>query len=129
MPTNEDHARFLRCIGEPTRLQILKLLAEKNRCVGELVTIMDKEQSLISHHLKALKECNIVTDKQEAQKVYYKITDDRLARLILESETLMKKLLLEPRVRNVLTRSTEQSLNRDEQAARGAFYHLPSQTC
>ncbi len=94
MPVEEDQARFLRCIGEPTRLQILKLLAMGERCVGELAGVLNKEQSLVSHHLRALKECNIVKDKQEAQKVYYKLTDDRLARLIIDSEALMKELPL-----------------------------------
>ena len=94
MTTEEGQTRFLRCIGEPTRLQILKLLANGERCVGELAGAVNKEQSLISHHLKALKECNIVKDRQEAQKVYYEIADDRLARFILESEALMKELSL-----------------------------------
>jgi DNA-binding transcriptional ArsR family regulator len=47
---------------------------------------------LISHHLRALKECNIVKERQEAQKVYYKLTDARLARLIIDCEALMNEL-------------------------------------
>jgi DNA-binding transcriptional ArsR family regulator len=94
MTVGEDQARFLKCIGEPTRLQILKLLAEGERCVGELTNVLNKEQSLISHHLRALKECNIVKERQEAQKVYYKLMDARLARLIIDCEALMKKLSL-----------------------------------
>ena len=90
----EDQAKFLRCVGEPTRLQILRLLAEGERCVGELASVLDKEQSLISHHLRALKECNIVKERQEAQKVYYKLMDARLARLIIDCEALMKELAL-----------------------------------
>lgn len=90
----EEQARFLRCIGEPTRLQILKLLAESERCVGVLTRLLNKEQSLISHHLRALKECNIVTERQEGQKVYYKLTDARLAGLIIDCEALMNELLL-----------------------------------
>ena len=94
MTIEEDQARFLRCIGEPTRLQILKLLAEGERCVGELAVVLNKEQSLISHHLRAFKECNIVKDRQEAQKVYYMLSDDRIASLVLGSEALMKELSL-----------------------------------
>jgi DNA-binding transcriptional ArsR family regulator len=94
MTVAEDQARFLRCIGEPTRLQILKLLTKSERCVGELAGVLKKEQSLISHHLKALKECNIVNERQEAQKVYYKLADARLARLITDSEALMRELSL-----------------------------------
>ncbi|MCK4403398.1 MAG: winged helix-turn-helix transcriptional regulator [Dehalococcoidia bacterium] len=94
MTAEENQARFLRCIGEPTRLQILKLLTKGERCVGELARVLNKEQSLISHHLKALKKCNIVKDRQETQKVYYEITNDRLAKLIIDSEVLMKELSL-----------------------------------
>ena len=94
MLIEEDHARFLRCIGEPTRLQILKLLAGGEKCVGELAKILNKEQSLISHHLRALKECNIVKDRQRAQKVYYRLTIARLAELILECEALTQELSL-----------------------------------
>ena len=94
MPIEEKQARFLRCIGEPTRLQILKLVAKGEKCVGELARVLNKEQSLISHHLRALKECNIVKERQEAQRIYYKLTDDRLAKLIIDSEALMIELSL-----------------------------------
>ncbi len=94
MTANEDQARFLKCIGEPTRLQILKLLAEGEKCVGELASFLNKEQSLISHHLRALKECNIVTERQQAQKVYYELTQVRLATFINDCEALMKELSL-----------------------------------
>jgi len=94
MTVEEDQARFLRCIGEPTRLQILKLLADGEKCVGELAERLNKEQSLISHHLRSFKECCIVKDRQDAQKIYYRVADQRLAKLVLESEALMKELSL-----------------------------------
>ena len=94
MASAEDQARFLRCIGEPTRLQILKLLTAGERCVGELTDVLNKEQSLVSHHLRALKECNIVKERQEAQKVYYKLMDSRLTRLIIDCDALMQELSL-----------------------------------
>ncbi len=89
-----DQARFLRCIGEPTRLRILKLLAGGDKCVGEIADTLNKEQSLISHHLRALKNCNIVVARQDAQKIYYKLADPRLAVLVLTSESIMQELTL-----------------------------------
>jgi len=94
MTIEEQQARFLKCIGEPTRLQILKLLAGGEKCVSEIVEVLNKEQSLISHHLRALKECYIVATRQQAQKTYYRLTDPRLAELVLKSESLMKELPL-----------------------------------
>jgi len=93
--TAEDNqARFLRCIGEPTRLRILKLLASGERCVGEIVESLDKEQSLVSHHLRALKNCNIVVVRQEAQKIYYALSDPGLAELIFKIEAIMEEVPL-----------------------------------
>lgn len=92
--TEDEQAGFLRCIGEPTRLQIIKLLADGEKCVGEIVAVLNKEQSLVSHHLRAMKECNIVMARQTAQKIYYKLTDPRLAELVFNTESLMKELLL-----------------------------------
>ncbi len=95
MTIAENQARFLKCIREPTRLRILKLLAEEGeRCVGELVSALNKEQSLISHHLRALKECNIMKERQEARKVYYRLANAGLARLVIDCEALIEELSL-----------------------------------
>ena len=94
MSMEDQQARFLRCIGEPTRLQIIKLLADGEKCVSEIVEGMNKEQSLVSHHLRAMKECNIVIARQTAQKIYYKLTEPGLAELVFKSESLMKELSL-----------------------------------
>jgi len=91
MSIEDEQARFLRCIGEPTRLQILKLLSDGEKCVGEIMEALDKEQSLVSHHLRALKECNIVVARQEAQRIYYGLADPRLSELVATSESLMKE--------------------------------------
>ena len=89
-----DLARFLSCIGEPTRLCILKLLANGEKCVSDIVEALNIEQPLVSHHLKALKSCNIITGRPAAQKVYYELADPRLAELILKAESIMKELCL-----------------------------------
>ncbi len=94
MTIEDDQVKFLRCIGEPTRLRILRLLTSGEKCVGDIVETLGKEQSLISHHLRALKECSIVMTRQEAQKIYYQLADPRLAELVLKSESLAKELPL-----------------------------------
>jgi len=92
--TEDDQARLLRCIGEANRLRILKVLVSGEKCVGEIVEAIEKEQSLVSHHLKALKECNIVVAKPKAQRIYYKLASPKLAALILQSESLVNELPL-----------------------------------
>lgn len=90
-----DQARFLKCIAEPTRLQILLLLAkDQEKCVSEIVDILGKEQSLISHHLARLKQCNIVLARQENQKIYYRIADPRISQLVIDVQPLVKSIPL-----------------------------------
>ena len=90
----ENQARFLKCIGEPTRLQILKFLADGEKCVSEIIENLHREQSLVSHHLKALKDCGIVVSRHEAQKVYYKLADPMVAEIVIASESLLSRLKL-----------------------------------
>lgn len=94
MAREKDQVRFLKCIAEPTRLRILKQLAGGEKYVGEIISALNKDQSLISHHLKALKECNVITPTQKARRVYYRLSDTRLAGLITTIETIMKDALI-----------------------------------
>jgi len=94
MSIEDEHSRLLKCIGEPTRLRILKLLTSGEKCVCEITGSLDREQSSISHHLTALKKCNIVTSRQEAKNIYYKLTNPRLALFILTGESIANDLPL-----------------------------------
>jgi DNA-binding transcriptional ArsR family regulator len=90
----EKQERFLKCISEPTRLQIVKLLANGEKCVNDIVDALGREQPLISHHLKALKICGIVLPEDRAQKTFYHLRDLRIAELVLSSEILLKEVPL-----------------------------------
>ena len=90
----EKQAGFLKCIGEPTRLRIIKLLSGGEKCVGDVVSATGRDQPLVSHHLKALKDCGVVISEQRAQKIFYRLSDPRIARLVLASETLLKDVPL-----------------------------------
>lgn len=84
----ENQARLLRCVGEPTRLLILKLLSSGELSVGEITERVGREQSLISHHLRVLKECSIVEARQDAQRVYYRLADRRLVEALAAFESV-----------------------------------------
>lgn len=59
---------FFKALGEPTRLRIVRLLAEQELCVCELEAIMQMSQPRISQHLKVLKHAGLVSERREAQK-------------------------------------------------------------
>ncbi len=87
-----QHARFLKCIGEPTRLSIMRMLCEGERSVAEICQAVERDQPLVSHHLRALRECGIVATRQQAQKVYYRLADPMLGQLLILSESVVNRL-------------------------------------
>lgn len=65
---------FLKLISENSRLQILCILKNGEHCVCELMEGTKLSQSLISHHLKDLKDAGLVVDRKDSKWVYYSLT-------------------------------------------------------
>jgi ArsR family transcriptional regulator len=66
-------AGFLKVISEENRLKIICFLQPGERCVCEIWRFLELPQNLISHHLKVLKDANILESRKEGLKVYYSI--------------------------------------------------------
>lgn len=76
---------LLKCICENTRFNILELLQKnKEMSVNELVMKLKKDQPLVSHHLKALKQCKIVNSKENGKSTLYFISSKDISILIKE---------------------------------------------
>ncbi len=67
---------LLKIVSENNRLQILCLLQKGEHCVYKLIEETKLSQSLISHHLKYLKDINIVSDQKDGKWVNYSLTDE-----------------------------------------------------
>lgn len=65
---------LLKVVSEESRLKILYILQKGSHCVCEMMEHVDLSQSLISHHLKDLKEADIVQDEKRGLRVYYSLT-------------------------------------------------------
>lgn len=66
---------LLKLVGEESRLKILCILNQGKHCVCEIMEHVPLSQSLISHHLKDLKDANIVIDEKKGLKVFYSLTE------------------------------------------------------
>jgi len=64
---------FLKVVSEKNRLQILCLLKEEEKCVCEIWQCLNLPQNLISHHLKVLKNFNLISSKKVGLKVFYRL--------------------------------------------------------
>lgn len=66
---------LLKIVSEESRLKLLCILLKGEHCVCELMDHNKLSQSLISHHLKDLKDSNIVTSRKDGLRVYYSLTE------------------------------------------------------
>ena len=72
-----DQADFFKCLSDPTRLDILKIILERqNVCVCEITEILQQSQPKISRHLALLRNLSILLDERKGQWVYYRLNPD-----------------------------------------------------
>jgi ArsR family transcriptional regulator len=84
MSTRPDQSRAVaalrfRALGDETRLRILEDLAPGERSVSDLMVLLDLGQSLMSHHLRILREAGLVIDRRDGRWIHYSIAEPALA--------------------------------------------------
>jgi protein-tyrosine-phosphatase/DNA-binding transcriptional ArsR family regulator len=77
--------RFLRLAGHPLRWRLLSELARSDRRVGELCELAGRRQSLISYHLRQLRDGGLVSMRRSAadgRDTYYVLDLTRCGELL-----------------------------------------------
>jgi len=89
--TVDKQLQLLKCVADDTRIQILINLKNGERCVCEIMKNLNKEQSLISHHLQALRRCGLIQRRREGKKIMYRLIDPSILKLLVDIEKLSDK--------------------------------------
>lgn len=69
-------ASRLKVLADETRLAVLELLMGGPQHVGELNESLDVEQSLLSHHLKILRDAGLVESQRDGKQVLYRLAKE-----------------------------------------------------
>ncbi len=77
--TTAPAAELLRAVADPVRLRILELLGGQALCVCHLQEELDLGQTLVSHHLRALRQAGLVDTEPAGRFVYYRLRPGALA--------------------------------------------------
>ena len=72
----------MQAMGHPLRLKILCLVGNQELSVLEIVDAVGTSQSNISQHLRVLRNHGVLQSRREANKVFYRIADTRVLRMI-----------------------------------------------
>lgn len=85
-------AKLFRGFADPSRLAILEVLREGERTVSDLVQATKLTQPNVSNHLSCLRDCGLVTVRQQGRFAYYSLSDERVAQLLLLADELLAEV-------------------------------------
>jgi len=93
---------LLKALAQPTRLKILELLRDGEKCICEIIPAINGEQSNISRHISLMQKCHLVSTRKDGIKVMVKIRDPRIFEILDKVSIVLKTQMQE---QNQLARS------------------------
>lgn len=75
-------AEVLKALAQPTRLKILEMLRNGERCICEIVPAINGEQSNISRHISTMQKSHLITTRKDGVKVMVKVRDPRIFEIL-----------------------------------------------
>ncbi len=69
--------QYFRGLADATRVRILNLLLHGELCVCDIQHVLDSPQPNVSRHLTYLKNCGLVLDRRDGNRIFYRLADTR----------------------------------------------------
>ena len=85
------HAEMCKVFSNPTRLEILNLIRDKEMSVTELIVKTKLNQANISQHLSIMKSKDIVSSNRNGKNIYYKLANPK----IIKAFDMIREILIE----------------------------------
>lgn len=96
MGTLKKIAEFYNALADETRLTILDMLSRQEMCACEIIVGVSLSQPTVSHHLKILRQAELITAKKDGKWVYYTLNAEVFQSLFPEDEHSVLKDYAEP---------------------------------
>lgn len=74
-----DYAFIFKALGDNTRLEIIKMLSNGEKCACKLLERFEITQPTLSHHMKILCDSGIVAGRKEGKWTYYSVSCEVLS--------------------------------------------------
>ena len=65
-----------KALADRNRLQILDMLKNGEMYADSILVQLDIKQPTLSHHMKILCECGLVTERKDGRKTYYSVSEE-----------------------------------------------------
>lgn len=90
-------ADILKALAQPTRLKIVDLLRDGERCVCEIYPALEKEQPNVSKHLNMMRRVGILECRKDGLRIMYRIKNPEVLEILRRTETILGQELEEDR--------------------------------
>jgi DNA-binding transcriptional ArsR family regulator len=91
----ELKAEILKALAQPTRLKILELLRNGEKCICEIVPALNGEQSNISRHISLMQKSHLVTTRKDGVRVMVKVRDPKIFDVLDRVSQILKNQIKE----------------------------------
>lgn len=73
-----DVALICRALGDANRLQIIEMLSTGEKCACKMLEKFEITQPTLSHHMKILRACELVSVRKEGKWAHYSLNCETL---------------------------------------------------
>ena len=85
------HAKLLKALASPKRLEIIQLIREQELPVTEIQEMLDLPQGNLSQHLQVLRAAGVVKTRRSGKQIYYSISHKNF----IKASDLFREVLME----------------------------------
>ncbi len=78
----DDLAALFGALADPTRARIVHMLAQDERCTGDIADALHITDSAVSQHLHLLRELRLIRSRRAGKFVYHRLDDEHVALLL-----------------------------------------------
>ncbi len=79
----EKNSKILKALSDSNRLKIIDILSCGEQCACSILEHFNFSQPTLSHHMKILMECGLVTSRKEGTWMWYSLDTIQANRLML----------------------------------------------
>ena len=89
----KDYAKYFKAFSEPNRLVIVDMLSCGELCACVILEKFKITQPTLSHHMKTLCDCGLVTGRKDGKWTYYSLNDEAILKFkeIMDEVTTAKE--------------------------------------
>ncbi len=98
-------ANILEALAHPTRIKILEMLKDGEKCVCEMLPLLKLKQPNVSQHLAILRNNGVVQAEKRGLSVFYRLKNEKFAEILgLLGEIILDELKENQKVMKELRR-------------------------